>query len=175
MEVVSFIDDFNDKIEVSYFFEHLTYVHFRSLLWLGPALLFSTATAISVLGWDGIVRTILSVSMPYAGTYLFVLWMVSPFAVIVWCSQKSIYAIIATLACTIIFLLIGITLSVQFWLVLWMIDCCLLTQRMLIPDKRKVLRLRAVLLDSLNLFLLDLPQCNKLLSRSLICQKYCTK
>ncbi|XP_011039199.1 PREDICTED: uncharacterized protein LOC105135830 [Populus euphratica] len=39
---------------------------FRSLLWLGPALLFSTATAISVLGWDGIVRTILSVSMPYA-------------------------------------------------------------------------------------------------------------
>ena len=73
MEVVSFIDDFNDIIEVSYFFEHLTYVHFRSLLWLGPALLFSTATAISVLGWDGIVRTILSVSMPYAGTYLFVL------------------------------------------------------------------------------------------------------
>ncbi|KAJ6997331.1 hypothetical protein NC653_013797 [Populus alba x Populus x berolinensis] len=66
MEVVSFIDDFNDKIEVSYFFEHLTYVHFRSLLWLGPALLFSTATAISVLGWDGIVRTILSVSLPYA-------------------------------------------------------------------------------------------------------------
>ncbi|KAJ6907485.1 hypothetical protein NC651_018024 [Populus alba x Populus x berolinensis] len=39
---------------------------FRSLLWLGPALLFSTATAISVLGWDGIVRTILSVSLPYA-------------------------------------------------------------------------------------------------------------
>ncbi|KAF9678466.1 hypothetical protein SADUNF_Sadunf07G0037900 [Salix dunnii] len=37
-----------------------------SLLWLGPALLFSTATAISVLGWDGIVRTILSVSLPYA-------------------------------------------------------------------------------------------------------------
>ncbi|CAK7337638.1 unnamed protein product [Dovyalis caffra] len=50
----------------TYFFEHLTYVHYRSLLWLGPALLFSTATAISVLGWDGIVRTVLSVSMPYA-------------------------------------------------------------------------------------------------------------
>lgn len=49
--------------------EHLTYVHFRSLLWVGPALLFSTATAISVLGWDGKVRTILSISTPHAGTY----------------------------------------------------------------------------------------------------------
>lgn len=39
---------------------------FRSLLWVGPALLFSTATAISVLGWDGKVRTILSTSMPNA-------------------------------------------------------------------------------------------------------------
>lgn len=39
---------------------------FRSLLWVGPALLFSTATAVSVLGWDGKVRTILSVSIPYA-------------------------------------------------------------------------------------------------------------
>ncbi|XP_021908379.1 uncharacterized protein LOC110822542 [Carica papaya] len=39
---------------------------FRSLLWVGPALLFSTATAISILGWDGKVRTILSISMPYA-------------------------------------------------------------------------------------------------------------
>ncbi|XP_052197931.1 uncharacterized protein LOC127804887 [Diospyros lotus] len=39
---------------------------FRSLLWVGPALLFSTATAISVLGWDGRVRTILSISMPNA-------------------------------------------------------------------------------------------------------------
>lgn len=39
---------------------------FRSLLWVGPALLFSTATAVSVLGWDGITRTILSVSMPNA-------------------------------------------------------------------------------------------------------------
>uniref|UniRef100_A0A1D1ZC59 Syntaxin-binding protein 5 n=1 Tax=Anthurium amnicola TaxID=1678845 RepID=A0A1D1ZC59_9ARAE len=37
---------------------------FRSLLWLGPALLFSSASAVSVLGWDGDVRTILSVSMP---------------------------------------------------------------------------------------------------------------
>ncbi|OIW20717.1 hypothetical protein TanjilG_21052 [Lupinus angustifolius] len=37
-----------------------------SLLWLGPALLFSTATAINVLGWDGKVRTILSINMPYA-------------------------------------------------------------------------------------------------------------
>lgn len=39
---------------------------FRSLLWIGPALLFSTATALNVLGWDGKVRTILSTSMPNA-------------------------------------------------------------------------------------------------------------
>ncbi|CAN1343665.1 TSET complex member tstE [Linum perenne] len=39
---------------------------FRSLLWVGPALLFSTTTAVSLLGWDGIVRTIFSISMPYA-------------------------------------------------------------------------------------------------------------
>ncbi|KAK9067088.1 hypothetical protein SSX86_014412 [Deinandra increscens subsp. villosa] len=37
-----------------------------SLLWVGPALMFSTTTAISVLGWDGKVRTILSSSMPNA-------------------------------------------------------------------------------------------------------------
>ncbi|PNY03881.1 vascular protein [Trifolium pratense] len=39
---------------------------FKSLLWVGPALLFSTATAISILGWDGKVRSILSISMPQA-------------------------------------------------------------------------------------------------------------
>ncbi|KAJ8625097.1 hypothetical protein MRB53_033627 [Persea americana] len=39
---------------------------FRSLLWVGPALLFSSATAVSVLGWDSKVRTILSTSMPYS-------------------------------------------------------------------------------------------------------------
>ncbi|KAL8151948.1 hypothetical protein V2J09_021756 [Rumex salicifolius] len=39
---------------------------FRSLLWVGPALLFSSATSISVLGWDGKVRTILSTIMPNA-------------------------------------------------------------------------------------------------------------
>ncbi|KAJ4955041.1 hypothetical protein NE237_011824 [Protea cynaroides] len=39
---------------------------FRSLLWVGPALLFSTATAVSVLGWDSKVRIILSLSMPNA-------------------------------------------------------------------------------------------------------------
>ncbi|KAL5821621.1 hypothetical protein ACOSQ3_023503 [Xanthoceras sorbifolium] len=33
---------------------------------LGSTLLFSTATAICMLGWDGKVRTILSISMPYA-------------------------------------------------------------------------------------------------------------
>lgn len=37
---------------------------FRSLLWVGPALLFSTATSVSMLGWDGKVRTILSISVP---------------------------------------------------------------------------------------------------------------
>ncbi|KAL2348411.1 hypothetical protein Fmac_002411 [Flemingia macrophylla] len=42
------------------------HAYFRSLLWVGPALLFSTATAISVLGWDGKVRTILSTSLPCA-------------------------------------------------------------------------------------------------------------
>nr|KYP66656.1 hypothetical protein KK1_012959 [Cajanus cajan] len=47
-------------------FSTLTDDYFRSLLWVGPALLFSTATAISILGWDGKVRTILSTSMPYA-------------------------------------------------------------------------------------------------------------
>ncbi|GLU13589.1 hypothetical protein SLE2022_302160 [Rubroshorea leprosula] len=39
---------------------------FRSLLWIGPALLFSTATAISVLGWDGKARSMVSINMPYA-------------------------------------------------------------------------------------------------------------
>ncbi|XP_042494369.1 uncharacterized protein LOC122073801 [Macadamia integrifolia] len=39
---------------------------FRSILWVGPALLFSTATAVSVLGWDSKVRAILSLSMPNA-------------------------------------------------------------------------------------------------------------
>lgn len=42
-------------------------MHYRSLLWIGPVLLFSTATAVCMLGWDGKVRTILSISMPYAG------------------------------------------------------------------------------------------------------------
>ncbi|PKI70620.1 hypothetical protein CRG98_008994 [Punica granatum] len=41
-------------------------MYFRSLLWVGPALLFSTATSVCILGWDGKVRTILSISMPYA-------------------------------------------------------------------------------------------------------------
>ncbi|RWW07079.1 hypothetical protein GW17_00029549 [Ensete ventricosum] len=32
-------------------------------------LLFSSATAVSVLGWDSKVRTILSISMPYSGQF----------------------------------------------------------------------------------------------------------
>ncbi|XP_020584805.1 uncharacterized protein LOC110027638 isoform X2 [Phalaenopsis equestris] len=39
---------------------------FRSLLWAGPALLFSSATAVSVLGWDNKIRTILSTCLPYS-------------------------------------------------------------------------------------------------------------
>ncbi|EPS67380.1 hypothetical protein M569_07395, partial [Genlisea aurea] len=35
---------------------------YRSLLWLGPALLFSTSTSVNMLGWDGKVRAILSTS-----------------------------------------------------------------------------------------------------------------
>ncbi|KAJ8453150.1 hypothetical protein Cgig2_008034 [Carnegiea gigantea] len=38
----------------------------KSLLWIGPALFFSTATAVCVLGWDGKVRTVLSTSLPNA-------------------------------------------------------------------------------------------------------------
>lgn len=39
---------------------------FRSLLWVGPALLFSTATAVGILGWDGLVRTVVTINTPYA-------------------------------------------------------------------------------------------------------------
>ncbi|KAK4792051.1 hypothetical protein SAY86_022486 [Trapa natans] len=44
----------------------LNSMYFRSLLWVGPALLFSTTSAICILGWDGKVRSILSISMPSA-------------------------------------------------------------------------------------------------------------
>lgn len=37
---------------------------YRSILWVGPALLFSSATGISMLGWDNKVRSILSTSFP---------------------------------------------------------------------------------------------------------------
>lgn len=37
---------------------------YRSMLWVGPALIFSSATAISMLGWDNKVRSILSTSFP---------------------------------------------------------------------------------------------------------------
>ena len=40
---------------------------FRSLLWVGPALLFSTATTVGVLGWDGLAQTIVTINTPYAG------------------------------------------------------------------------------------------------------------
>ena len=37
------------------------------MLWVGPALIFSSATAISMLGWDNKVRSILSTSFPRSG------------------------------------------------------------------------------------------------------------
>ncbi|OEL35932.1 hypothetical protein BAE44_0003049 [Dichanthelium oligosanthes] len=44
--------------------QHLTTLYYRSMLWVGPALIFSSATAISMLGWDNKVRSILSISFP---------------------------------------------------------------------------------------------------------------
>nr|CAB3494008.1 unnamed protein product [Digitaria exilis] len=44
--------------------QHLTTLYYRSMLWVGPALIFSSATAISMLGWDNKVRSILSTSFP---------------------------------------------------------------------------------------------------------------
>ncbi|GBG72188.1 hypothetical protein CBR_g11121 [Chara braunii] len=43
------------------------YPPFRSCLWVGPALLFSSATTIAVLGWDSGVRTVLTIDQPNAG------------------------------------------------------------------------------------------------------------
>lgn len=54
-------------ISMDILFFDLTPLHYRSLLWLGPALLFSTATAVSILGWDSRVRTVLSISLPCSG------------------------------------------------------------------------------------------------------------
>lgn len=39
---------------------------FRSIVWAGPALIFSSATAIVVLGWDGIARPIVTIGSPNA-------------------------------------------------------------------------------------------------------------
>ena len=50
-----------------YFVECLTTLYYRSMLWVGPALIFSSATAISMLGWDNKVRSILSTSFPHSG------------------------------------------------------------------------------------------------------------
>ncbi|KAK9096714.1 hypothetical protein Sjap_022211 [Stephania japonica] len=57
-------DDYDSRFELAECF------YFRSLLWVGPALLFSIATAINVLGWDSKVRRILSISLPYAGVLI---------------------------------------------------------------------------------------------------------
>jgi hypothetical protein len=45
----------------------LTSVHFRSLMWVGPSLLYSTATSVLVLGWDGIARPLVTIGTPNAG------------------------------------------------------------------------------------------------------------
>jgi hypothetical protein len=37
---------------------------YQSIMWVGPALLFSSVTGISMLGWDNKVRSILSTSFP---------------------------------------------------------------------------------------------------------------
>ncbi|KAJ7550942.1 hypothetical protein O6H91_07G125900 [Diphasiastrum complanatum] len=39
---------------------------FRSVVWVGPALLFSTATTVAVLGWDGLARPIVTIGTPNA-------------------------------------------------------------------------------------------------------------
>lgn len=39
---------------------------FRSLVWAGPALVFSSATTVAVLGWDGVARPLVTVGTPNA-------------------------------------------------------------------------------------------------------------
>jgi hypothetical protein len=42
-------------------------MHFRSLLWVGPSLLYSTATSVMILGWDGVARPLARIGTPNAG------------------------------------------------------------------------------------------------------------
>ncbi|GJN29911.1 hypothetical protein PR202_gb18174 [Eleusine coracana subsp. coracana] len=58
----------------------LTTLYYRSMLWVGPALIFSSATAVSMLGWDNKVRSILSTSFPRSESllYFFLVWVEFP-------------------------------------------------------------------------------------------------
>ncbi|KAL2621606.1 hypothetical protein R1flu_001811 [Riccia fluitans] len=38
-----------------------SFLHFRSIVWVGPALLFSTATSVVILGWDGVARPLATI------------------------------------------------------------------------------------------------------------------
>jgi hypothetical protein len=51
-------------ILVSYVLDSL---HFRSLMWVGPTLLYSTATSVMMLGWDGVPRALARIGTPNAG------------------------------------------------------------------------------------------------------------
>ncbi|KAG0579545.1 hypothetical protein KC19_4G105700 [Ceratodon purpureus] len=42
------------------------YPPFRSLLWVGPSLLYSTATSVMMLGWDGVARPLARIGTPNA-------------------------------------------------------------------------------------------------------------
>lgn len=42
-------------------------LHFRSLMWVGPILLYSTATSVMMLGWDGVPRALARIGTPNAG------------------------------------------------------------------------------------------------------------
>lgn len=42
-------------------------LHFRSLMWVGPTLLYSTATSVMMLGWDGVPRALARIGTPNAG------------------------------------------------------------------------------------------------------------
>ena len=40
---------------------------FRSIIWAGPALFFTTATAVAMLGWDSEVRPVVTLDSPNSG------------------------------------------------------------------------------------------------------------
>lgn len=72
--VVSLVDRIEER-----FFEHVKYflttIHFRSLVWVGPALLFSTATSVVILGWDGVARPLATIGTPNACEFIVFLFL----------------------------------------------------------------------------------------------------